>query len=153
MFERLPIEPEKIQKRLIDLSNNIEQLREFQKMTPEEFEKSEHGLAATSSYLLHSLEDIFGIGLHLLARLPNVQLDGEYGEILPLLAKKGVISEAYVERNRAMSKYRNRLVHFYLDIKAKEMHQILQEHLKDLEQFSRYIKAVLEKPEKFGLAK
>ena len=151
MFERPKIQQEKILKRLADLLDSIEKLRDFQKMTLKEFEESPHSLAIVSTYMLHALEDIFGIGLHILSRLPDVQLTGEYATVLPLLAKKKVIPEEYAKRNAAMSKYRNRLVHHYLDIETKEMHTIINEHLGDLENFAQYIKKVLEKPEKFGL--
>lgn len=143
MFERPKIQKEKVQQLLADLLDNIEELRSFQKMTLEEFQQTEHSLAITSTYLMHALEDIFSIGLHILSRTPDVKLSGEYGAILPLLAEKKIIPEEYAKRNEKMSKYRNRLVHHYHDITEKEMHGILNEHLDDLEKFAQYIQKVL----------
>ncbi|MCX7793384.1 MAG: DUF86 domain-containing protein [Thermodesulfovibrionales bacterium] len=46
---------------------------------------------------------------------------------------------------RLMSGYRNRLVHFYHEISEKEIYRIIQDNLKDIEEFVLLIKNFMEK--------
>ena len=50
-----------------------------------------------------------------------------------------------------MAKYRNRLVHFYSEIKADEPYQIIQTDLVDFDTFLSAIKTLLTNPSKFDL--
>jgi uncharacterized protein YutE (UPF0331/DUF86 family) len=51
-----------------------------------------------------------------------------------------------------MAGYRNRLTHFYADVKPEEIHKIIQVNLGDFEMFLRAIKDLLDDPAKFNLA-
>ena len=107
-----------------------------------------------SNFRLHRiLEGIFNIGNHLLSRLPGAAKGlTTYRDIALKLGKKGIVPADYAKKILVpMAGYRNRLVHGYADITAKEIHALLTKHLPDIETFLKYIKRVLEKPEKFGL--
>lgn len=42
-----------------------------------------------------------------------------------------------------MGGYRNRLTHFYFEVKPEEMHSIVQNNLNDFKEFMGYIKPLL----------
>ena len=50
-----------------------------------------------------------------------------------------------------MAGYRSRLTHFYHDITAKELYEIISTQLTDIETFLVRVKKLLSHPEEFGL--
>ncbi|MEN2984391.1 MAG: HepT-like ribonuclease domain-containing protein [Dictyoglomaceae bacterium] len=74
-----------------------------------------------------------------------------YKEIALALAKENIIPENFVkEKLVKMAGYRNRLIHFYSEVSLEELYSIIQNNIKDFEEFLKYIKELLENPEKFG---
>ena len=95
--------------------------------------------AIAESYLRRSLEAIFDIGRHVIAKRAGKGII-EYKEIAAALGNMGVISAELSERLRLIAGYRNRLVHFYHEVTDKELFAITQENLSDIEKFVLEIK-------------
>ncbi len=125
-------------------------LRSLGEMSREEFAKEENFVRA-QFYLRRALEGVFHIGNHILSRIPGGRVT-EYKAIAIRLGEVGVVPVEFAnKRLKAMAGYRNRLTHFYADVKPEEMRQILRLNLDDFEKFAAAIKALLEHPEKFAL--
>lgn len=152
MLNIIPINRETIEARLIDLDNSIKELDKLTELSEPAFVSDPHNLALASFYLQRALEDILGIGSHLLARLPNPVIIEEYAQVIPELAKIGIVSANFADRNAKLGNYRNRLVHHYLNITSQEIYRLILEHRSDLVEYGRAIKNVLENPSQFGLA-
>ena len=95
--------------------------------------------AIAESYLRRSLEAIFDIGRHVIAKRAGKSII-EYREIAVALGNMGVVSAELSERLRLMAGYRNRLVYFYHEVTDKELFAITQENLSDIEKFVLEIK-------------
>ena len=55
-----------------------------------------------------------------------------------------IVSKKFArEKLFKMAGYRNRLTHFYFDVSYKEMYDIIQNNLEDVEEFLKYIKKFL----------
>ena len=61
------------------------------------------------------------------------------------LGEKGIVSEEYSQALIKMAGHRNRMVHFYKEILAQELYDILQTELKDIEKFLKEIETFLRK--------
>ncbi len=118
-----------------DYCKELEHLKELPKDTFLEAVNS----AAAESFLRRSLEAIFDIGRHILAKTGQVELAGEYKSIAVGLAKMNVIKGDLVEVLLKMAGYRNRLVHLYHMVDAEELYSIVHENSKDLDEFVRQI--------------
>jgi uncharacterized protein YutE (UPF0331/DUF86 family) len=70
-----------------------------------------HKVAAAESYLRRSLEALFDIGRHILAKRFAYPAT-EYREIAKGLLEKKVLEAKEAELMREMAGYRNRMVHF-----------------------------------------
>jgi uncharacterized protein YutE (UPF0331/DUF86 family) len=99
--------------------------------------------AIAESYLRRSLEAIFDIGRHIIAKTAGKGIV-EYKEIAKNLSKNKVITKALSDRLRLMAGYRNRLVHFYHEVEDKELYLIIKNNLTDIEYFVKQIKTFLE---------
>ena len=99
--------------------------------------------AIAESYLRRSLEAIFDIGRHIIAKTAGKGIV-EYKEIANALAENGVITKALSDRLRLMAGYRNRLVHFYHEVVDKELYLLIKNNLIDIETFVKEIRTFLE---------
>ncbi len=97
----------------------------------EKFLRNRHYIAAAESYLRRSLEALFDIGRHILAKSFAVPAT-EYKEIARGLLEKGILNEDEAELLRRMAGYRNRMVHFYHEITPEELHEICLNHLNEI---------------------
>lgn len=100
--------------------------------------------AISESYIRRSLEAIFDIGRHIVAKTPGKGAV-EYKEIASILGDTGIIPKEFAEKLKLMAGYRNRLVHFYHEVTDKELYLILKNNLQDMEEFVKLIKAFIEK--------
>jgi uncharacterized protein YutE (UPF0331/DUF86 family) len=109
----------------------INSLKELPLEDKAEFLKNKHHVAAAESYLRRSLEALFDIGRHILAKRFAYPA-AEYKEIAKGLSDKKVIVADQVELMRKMAGYRNRMVHFYHEITPEELHEICHNHLDEI---------------------
>lgn len=122
----------------------IEELRPFLRMEIKEFLSDKKNPPFVESYLRRSLEAVFDIGRHILAKTYGFK-EIEYKEIAKELGKRGVITQGLSEALIEMAGYRNRMVHFYREITPEELHQILVNNLKDFDAFNKEIIAFVKK--------
>jgi len=88
---------------------------------------------------------------HILSRLPG-GVATQYKEIAIQMGERGLIDKEFASTKLVeMAKYRNRLVHFYNEVKPEESYQVLKTDLSDFDIFLSAIKTILAHPETFGL--
>jgi len=133
-----------IRDRLLLINKYISQLEMLSQFSKEEFLSDSRNPAAAESFLRRSLESIFDIGRHILAKIGNIDMAGEYKAIATGLGEKDIVSEHLSQKLIQMAGYRNRLVHLYHNISEEELYDIVKEDLKDLEQFVICIEKYLE---------
>lgn len=144
------IEKDVIIKRINGIQEELAELRKLGTMKFEEFSDG-YGFKLAQFHLHRALEGVFNISAHILSRLPGGQAT-TYKEIAVKLGEAGVIDKDFANNRLVlMAKYRNRLVHFYADIGAKEIYNIIQTDLGDFDVFLKAVKNILEHPEKFSL--
>ena len=143
-----PLDKNKINNFLADIESSLVKLKIVANKPKEILDHAEQ-YAIAEHYLRRALEGILTVGTHIVSRLPTKTKD--YQEIIITLGKHGIIPVDFAEKNRKLAGYRNRLVHLYWEIDSKEMHQLLNEHLGDLEAFCDYFKQVLARPQDFNL--
>jgi uncharacterized protein YutE (UPF0331/DUF86 family) len=127
-----------IEDRLGFLTEALVRLKRLSRYSEKDFLQDDNP-AIAESYLRRSLEAVFDIARHIIAKTAGKGVI-EYKDIARALGKKGVVSGACAETLVLMAGYRNRLVHFYHEIGEKELYAILQENLGDIETFIAEIK-------------
>lgn len=132
-----------IEDRLGFINESIAKLQKLSYLKQEDFLMDDRS-AVAESYLRRSLEAIFDIGRHIIAKTAGKGVV-EYKEIANALGRNGVITREQAERLRLIAGYRNRLVHFYHEVTDKELYLILRNNLSDMENFVKEIKAFIER--------
>ena len=131
-----------IQDRIGFIIGSVERLRDLAKLDREVFLAGDTP-AIAESYLRRSLEAVFDIGRHIIAKHAG-KASVEYKEIARMLGKKGVISKTLSENLALMAGYRNRMVHFYHAVTDEELYEIVTDNLSDIEHFVKEMAAFLE---------
>ena len=124
--------------RLSVIANCVNALQELQRLTYEEFAR-EHVLVGSAERDFQvAIQAALDVGAYLLAEL-SVQTPMDYKDIFPKLAEVGILPLDCVPRLVGMAKFRNVLVHLYLEVDLKKVYHYLQHDLDDLELFARYV--------------
>lgn len=137
-MKEIPLNKDLITSRLNEIRKDIKELKVFTKMDIDDFKK-EKNFAIAEHYLRRALEAIFDIGSHILSRIPGATAT-TYKEIATSLGKFKILPENFVDEKLVkMAGYRNRLTHFYFEIKEEELLDIIKDYLSDLEEYCKYI--------------
>ncbi|AEE95530.1 type VII toxin-antitoxin system HepT family RNase toxin [Mahella australiensis] len=129
-----------IKDRLVLLDNYLDALRSLASLPKNAFMSDKRNAAATESFLRRSLEAIFDIGRHILAKSGRMDMAAEYKAIAKGLEDIGVVDTALSEKLVQMAGYRNRLVHMYGIISDEELYDIITTELGDIREFIAAIK-------------
>lgn len=132
-----------IEDRLGFIVKSISKLKKLSSLTDKDFLKDDRP-AVAESYLRRSLEAIFDIGRHIIAKSAGKGLV-EYKEIAIALGQIEVITNQLAERLKLMAGYRNRLIHFYHEVTETELYLIVKNNISDIENFVKEIKIFIEK--------
>jgi uncharacterized protein YutE (UPF0331/DUF86 family) len=138
---------DKIEKNLSLIQEFLSELKNLSLMSEEEFLSDRRNPAAAESYLRRSLEAVFDVGRHILAKTYGSK-ELEYKKIALELGEKGIVDKEYARTLVKMAGYRNRMVHLYHEIGPKEIFDILKDHLSDIDRFVSVIAIFLEKYKK-----
>ncbi len=128
--------PGAISKRIVvdrlDLIDNL--LREIQALplgNKNSFFADRRNIWTAESCLRRSLEALFDLGRHILAKGYGAGVS-EYKEIATQLHSQGIIQDKEANLMEILAGYRNRLVHFYHEVSAEELYEICAHQLNDL---------------------
>jgi len=139
------INKEFINERLILIDSFLKELYELVVLDEDSFISQKRNTAACESFLRRTLEAIFDIGRHILAKTGYIDMATEYKSIAKGLTEIGIVDRKLGEKLVEMAGYRNRLVHMYNLVSDKELYQIIQSDLKDIEEFVSAIKRFIQK--------
>lgn len=120
----------------------LQELKPFSEMAKREFLSDKKNPPFVESYLRRSLEAVFDIGRHILAKTYGFR-EIEYKGIAKELGEKEVITKELSGVLQEMAGYRNRIVHFYREVTPEELYDIVVNNLKDLDRFIKEIAAFL----------
>lgn len=124
----------KIEKNFNLIQEFLAEARTLALLSKEDFLSEKRNAAAAESYLRRSLEAVFDIGRHILAKSYGFK-ELEYKKIAVGLGEKGVVDKEYSKTLMKMAGYRNRMVHLYNEISPAEIYDILTSHLSDIDRF------------------
>ena len=97
------------------------------------FTRDPRMVAAGESYLRRAIEALLDIARHVLAKGFG-RGAAEYAEVARQLGEVRVVSPAQAERLVRMAGYRNRLVHVYDQVTARELYELLVRRRGDIEE-------------------
>lgn len=128
------IDRDKVRDKISFIRSNLELLRGLAKTPAENFTKRSAEFHAAVRLLQISIEAMIDISSHIVAR-EGLGVPKSYVEVFELLGRAGIIPSEFLDRARAMVRFRNRAVHLYGDVNPRHVYQMLQNDLGDFETF------------------
>lgn len=125
------IDSKVVSQRALWILQMMDSIKDLRLGEEDSFLADRHKIAAAESYLRRSLEALFDIGRHILAKkfaYPGT----EYKEIAKGLSENKILVENEAELMRKMAGYRNGMVHFYHEITPEELREICLYHLDEI---------------------
>ncbi|MCL6611015.1 MAG: DUF86 domain-containing protein [Peptococcaceae bacterium] len=135
----MPVDQLLVKQRLALISQYLAELEELSRLPKSEFLHNRRTAASAESFLRRSLEAVFDIGRHILAKNGGVNMALEYKSIALGLEEKGIISSKLSRQMVKMAGYRNRLVHLYHQVSDEELYEIIRKDLPDIRSFQKQI--------------
>ncbi|NSW76941.1 MAG: DUF86 domain-containing protein [Candidatus Atribacteria bacterium] len=129
-----------IAQRLSFIDSFLRELYKLSALDKASFLSDKRNPAAGESFLRRTLEAIFDIGRHILAKTGYMDMATEYKAIAQGLKEAGIIDESLSKTLVQMAGYRNRLVHLYNLVSDEELYTVICSNLKDIEDFITAIK-------------
>jgi uncharacterized protein YutE (UPF0331/DUF86 family) len=139
----LVLDAEIVKTRLEKLDKFVRKLRNFQKLSKEQFLADEDVQSLVERNFHLAIECCLDIGNHIIASL-GFGTPGQYTDVLKILGKEHVLPREFAEKLEGLAGFRNILVHDYLDIDPGKVYDNLQ-NLDDLTEFAGHIAKFLEK--------
>jgi uncharacterized protein YutE (UPF0331/DUF86 family) len=130
----LGVDREKLLLQADKLEEGLRRLGDVGRRTVEEFVRDDMAVAAAERRIQVSVECCLNIGNHIIAGLGLKRADS-YVEVFGRLAEGGVISQQLGEELKKAARFRNRVVHIYVDLKPEEAHQFCVETAPHLASF------------------
>lgn len=127
-----------IEARLRKLNNNIGKLKKFSDINYEEYLNNEDTQAIVERYLQVCIQCCIDIGNYIISR-QKLEIPDLETNVFVILAKNKIITNDLADRIKGMVKFRNILVHDYIDIDQEKVYFIITKRLNDFNDFSRAI--------------
>lgn len=141
---KIPINKKIIKEKLFIIEGALSRLKQFRPYSLEAFKEGDC-FAVADHHLRRALEALLEIGIHILSRIPGAK-PASYSDIARLLGEHKIVPRDFAEKELTqMAKYRNRLIHFYDEIKPDELSSIIKNDLPNIEKFCQYIIKYIEK--------
>lgn len=135
---------EKILEKTDLIYKSLQRLKELVTLTESRFYENPDNFAIAEHHLRRSLESLFDIGRHIMAK-KGLGHPTDYRSIITAMAGEGVIPVEFADKVKGMAGYRNRLVHGYAEVTSAEMYNLISNRLNDFELFCKYVLLYLDR--------
>lgn len=135
--------PESIRKRLEQLEVYLAHLEEMRKISKVDFIKDWKAQDIVVRNFQIAVEACTDIGANIISR-KGLNVPESYVGIIESLAENNIIPKDFSEKFKELAKFRNIIVHEYLDIDYEEVYKSLQ-RIDELREYIKYVVEYLEK--------
>jgi uncharacterized protein YutE (UPF0331/DUF86 family)/predicted nucleotidyltransferase len=141
--ESMRLDLKRIQEKIQFIQDNLALLKTWSAVDEAAFVNDTRTFYAAIHALQISIEAMLDTFSHILARL-HLGAPTTDREMLEALRQKGLISQSHFQTYAEMSKFRNKVVHGYIDVDAKIIYQTMSSRLDDFELFFGDVKQIIE---------
>ena len=136
------VDLKRIQSKAQFIQDNLVLLRAWSKLEEKDFVEDPRTFYAAVHALQISIEAMLDVLSHIVARL-HLGAPTTDREMLEALLQKGLISQEHFQIYADMTKFRNKVVHGYIDVDAKIIYATMQKRLSDFDLFFADLKYII----------
>lgn len=120
------------------LARYVRILRDLAAIPLDEYRSDPRNFGSAERFLQLAIETTLSIGHHIISA-SGFDQPASYADVFRVLGKEAVLDAGFAASLEPMARMRNRLVHHYEDVEPARVHELLQTHLDDFDQFARAI--------------
>jgi uncharacterized protein YutE (UPF0331/DUF86 family) len=139
----MKLDMERIQARIQFIESNLAFLQGLARYSEADFLADARNYYSGVHALQISIEAMLDILTHIVARL-HLGAPADDHETLNIALSSGLVSEEHLQKYSQMNKFRNKVVHGYMDVDAHLVYTMLHENLGDFKLFVDDIRKVVE---------
>ena len=128
------VDKEKIRQKIDFIHQELKKLKQLKNLTDEEFKQGPFYFDAALRILQVAIEAMIDICNHIVAR-EGLGIPQNYRDGFKILADQQILEPEMLDTYIKMTKFRNRIVHIYDEVKKEEVYRIIQTNLPDFERF------------------
>jgi uncharacterized protein YutE (UPF0331/DUF86 family) len=117
-----------------ELRKNVARLQDLSRITEAEFLKDPDKIGSAKYHFIVAIESCIDMCNHVISR-NGFRAPEDYGDTFRVMNEEGAIEQNFSDELVNMAKFRNRLVHIYLEVENKQVYEILQDRLNDFKKF------------------
>lgn len=129
-----------IKSQIAQMRRSLKRIAKFSRVSLEEFSNNPDNFAIAEHHLRKSLEILFDIGRHIIAKEFSLKPE-DYDDVIKILDKNKVISDGLYKRTVGFGRFRNRLVHLYWQVTEEEILEFIK---RNGEVFEKFCKEIIE---------
>ncbi len=137
-------EKEEVARKIRSMKKYVDFLRSYKSITKERLEEDYELKSAIERNLHLAIESALDIG-EVIISAEDFEKPEDYRSVILILGKHKVIPRDFAEKFAEAAKFRNILVHLYVEVDVEMVYEILQNNLGDFVEFAKYIARYLEK--------
>lgn len=120
------------------LARYVRILRDLAEVPLDEYRSDPRNFGSAERFLQLAIETTLSIGHHIISA-SGFDQPASYADVFRVLGKEAVLDAGFAASLEPMARMRNRLVHHYEDVEPARVHELLQSHLDDFDQFAQAI--------------
>ncbi len=120
------------------LARYVRILRDLAEVPLDEYRSDPRNFGSAERFLQLAIETTLSIGHHIISA-SGFDQPASYADVFRVLGKEAVLDAGFAASLEPMARMRNRLVHHYEDVEPARVHELLQTHLDDFDQFAQAI--------------
>jgi uncharacterized protein YutE (UPF0331/DUF86 family) len=125
-----------------ELRKNVARLRSLAELPQQDFLSDLDKIGSSKYHFIVAIETCIDMCNHLIAR-NGYRAPEDYGDTFSVMGEVGALPTEFSEELKNMAKFRNRLVHLYMEVDNQELYETLQTRLGDFKTFLDSISSFL----------
>ncbi len=117
-----------------ELRKNVARLQDLAKLAEADFLKDPDKIGSAKYHFIVAIESCIDMCNHVISR-NGFRAPEDYGDTFRVMNEEGALKQDFSDELVNMAKFRNRLVHIYLEVENKQVYEILQDRLDDFKKF------------------
>ena len=117
-----------------ELRRNVARLQDLSRLAEAEFFKDPDKIGSAKYHFIVAIESCIDMCNHVISR-NGFRAPEDYGDTFRVMNEEGAFEQDFSDELVNMAKFRNRLVHIYLEVENKQVYEILQDRLNDFKKF------------------
>ena len=137
-------DPLTVDSRIRVLETNLRRLEMLRALSFHEFEADFRNIEAAKHLLQIAVEAMIDLAAHFVARL-RLGIPNESAQLFMALADAGWLPLEHAERYTQMTRFRNLIVHLYVDVDLQQLYSIVQNDLDDFRTFIGDVRRIVKR--------